>query len=1165
MQRSREFKLLSLVSLYLLLGLSLTNIGLSSVNHAEPVWPLMADGFMVWLFFTVALLLLHLYLSRRLKFSGDQLILPLIAILCATSLILISYLEPTRLQSAVDEYKAYSPQKDTIKLYTPTSYIEVGEYQKMVDSWNKVTARNTAVLTQNKAYCDALKSNEYDWERCPVTIAAPDWHWYLYQQLGTILVGFVTIALFLRKPKREWRTIKLFGLTWPDPRNHFPEIARALIALILTVIAYLGINKDTSILLFFSRTQLLGLALMAFAVVPLFRERWLELSGIQAFLLFLTGVLLILVLLPHLIPPIWMAEWVRVMLIVFFASVGARFINRLHYSRAIYWRIFPYLLFVAVLVLAVIGMLLLNDFGAVLIFTFISFSFIILLLPSKDKIFTLIAMLFGLAVSGFIAYGGVLPALRSDKICDRVNFWLQPDQKPREGDKCQPMVRSLFDDQVTQGQPTPILATNVQTETGQISPTLALTSSLTTAKKEPLEPAGTYQIRQMIRATWYGTVTGQGLGQGRSGFIPAAETDLMFAVLIEQMGWIGGLLIVAVYVAIVWRGFMIAQQKIDNPRHALLAAGLAALLGFHALTIIGGTVLVLPFTGITVPFLSRGNLSMILSFITIGLLLRVSEGASLKAPIIAPPNGWHNPDDRLLSNIRTLRVVVLAAFFIVVIVGMARISIIGPVMASIHSDDNRWANAADQYIQRGAILDRDGKPIVVSTEVGSRVYPDPLLAESLAPLIGHDADYAPTLGIEYFYNNILKGYDAGSALSELLWHIRVNALHQVKGNDVKTTISAPLQKAVYQIMIDQAYVQGPGAAIVIDSHTGEVLADVSVPSFDVVNFTHFTIQDKDPTEPFLNRALQGTYPPGSVFKLVTIAAALDTPTKQPDGKIYSPQLGFNFKLVSRNNSWWHDGNCPGVTTESPQGYGRFNLSEALAFSDNVVFAQMGQDVPVVLYENYLKRFGLTTTTVSGTTSQPYAIGVPSAASTYGPEGFLNNPCNRAVTAFGQGDLQLTPLQVALIGATIANDGKMPYPKLITEPAVHGGADVQVMKPETAKEIKQMMLLVVNHSDGSGFNARFCTAGVGRACKDTWTHNDAPGFTGPIQIAPAIAGKTGTAQNDAQSEDTAWFVGFSTDNPRYVVAVVLDHQGKGFSKAAPVAREILRAALNLPGQ
>ena len=1162
MQRSREFILLSLVSLYLLMGLSLTNIGLSSVNHAEPVQSLMLEGFLVWLIFTLALFLLHFYLSLRLQFSGDQLILPLIAILCATSLILISYLEPTRLQSAVEGYNGYSPQADAVKLYKPKSYIEIGEFQKMVESWNLVTVRNTTVLAQNKVYCEALTKDEYDWERCPVIIGTPDWHWYLNQQLGMILIGFATIALFLRKPKREGYTRKWWRLEWPVNPDHIPTATLKLVILAATVFAYFTVDKNIPLLFFFSITQLAGFVMMWLVVIPLFQERWLELSGIQAVLLAATGLLFVCVLLHILGSPIWMAEWVRILLIVFFASVGGRFLPRLlslQTAQSLYWQRLPYVIMGAVLFIAVVGMLLLNDFGAVLIFTFISFSFIILLLQPTHKKFALILMVSGMIVGGYIAY------ILSPKICDRVNLWLEPNQKPREGDICQPMVGSPFNNPVAQDKTTAISLTNVLTGTGQISPTLAITNSLSTGEKKPPleEPVGTYQIRQMIRATWYGTVMGQGLGQGRSGFIPAAETDLMFAVLIEQMGWIGGLLIVAVYIAIVWRGFMIAQRKIDNPRHALLAAGLAALLGFHALTIIGGTVLVLPFTGITVPFLSRGNLSMMLSFITIGLMLRISEGPTQNAPDIANDD-WINPGRILLSNIKTLRIVVMMAFFFVVTVGMARISIVGPVMASIHSGDNQWANAADQYIQRGAILDRDGNPIVVSTEVGSRVYPDPLLAESLAPLIGHDAGYAPTLGIEYFYNDLLKGYDSSSAISQLWWYIRVNALHQVKGNDVKTTISAPLQKAVYQIMIDPANVKGAGAAIVIDSRTGEILADVSVPSFDVVNFTHSAIQDNDPTEPFLNRALQGTYPPGSVFKIVTMAAALDTSTRrQQDGKAYDPQLLFDFRLVSRGGSWWHDGNCPGVTTRSYQGYGRFYLNEAFAFSDNVVFAQMGQDVPEVLYENFLKRFGLTTATVSGTASLPFAIGMPSSASTYGPEGFLSDSCKRAVTAFGQGDLQLTPLQVALIGATIANDGKMPYPKLITAPAINGGADVQVMKPETAKEIQQMMLLVVNHNDGSGFNARICSAGVGEACKATWTHNDAPDFTRPIQITPTIAGKTGTAEIGNGLDPDAWFVGFSPDNPRYVVAVVLEHQGSGAEIAAPVAREILKAALNLP--
>jgi len=280
----------------------------------------------------------------------------------------------------------------------------------------------------------------------------------------------------------------------------------------------------------------------------------------------------------------------------------------------------------------------------------------------------------------------------------------------------------------------------------------------------------------------------------------------------------------------------------------------------------------------------------------------------------------------------------------------------------------------------------------------------------------------------------------------------------------------------------------------------------------------------------VNRVTQGSYAPGSVFKILTAAAALDTPTYGVDGGLITPDYMFYFNDdlqpppgPAGYTTWWHEGAC--AITESYQGFGNFNFAQALAYSDNVVFAQLGQALGPFRYREYAEKFGI---------GRAFNVGIPVAVSSLSYDtAYLETPCGIAQTAFGQGQLFVTPLQIGMIGATIANDGVLAYPHLVAKPKV-AGKDWRVISKQAAKQVTEMMVAVTEDDYGSGYAARI--EGV------------------------QVAGKTGTAQVEGQPH--AWFIGFApADNSQYLAVVVLENQGEGSTWAAPIVRDMLYNALN----
>ncbi|MBM2809617.1 MAG: Transpeptidase protein [Chloroflexi bacterium] len=439
---------------------------------------------------------------------------------------------------------------------------------------------------------------------------------------------------------------------------------------------------------------------------------------------------------------------------------------------------------------------------------------------------------------------------------------------------------------------------------------------------------------------------------------------------------------------------------------------------------------------------------------------------------------------------------------------------------------------------RGRILDRHGEVLASSKKIGE-------LAErtyAYAPL-AHVTGYASTIhgksGIEEAYDPFLRG-DRGSGLLTRLQR-RVLPADQV-GTDIVLTIDLELQRVADGVLGNDR-----GAVIAINVATGEVLALASHPYFDPNTLDESWEQlATDSATPFVDRATQGQYVPGSVFKIVTASAAVDLRVADPNERHrHEGDLVVDgFRIRNTNHpqltdlSWAEEfaWSCnpmfayTGLSLGFP-GAADFNV---MSSPQPFTFPSVSVAASVDRFREYAQRFGI---------GQRVPFDLPTSAGRIS-SGPSMTAVELANTAFGQGDLQVSPLQMALAAATIANGGVMPAPYLASESrgphgntTLHRGGETlrRVVSPATAAAVNQMMVLSVDTA-----------------------------YAQPARIAGVrVAGKTGTAEVGAGSTPHAWFIGYApADRPGVAVAVIMENRGSGTQFATPAAQKVLEAALRL---
>jgi peptidoglycan glycosyltransferase len=445
----------------------------------------------------------------------------------------------------------------------------------------------------------------------------------------------------------------------------------------------------------------------------------------------------------------------------------------------------------------------------------------------------------------------------------------------------------------------------------------------------------------------------------------------------------------------------------------------------------------------------------------------------------------------------------LALFAILALRQLELALVSGPGLAA----DPRNPRRAEVARGRGEILARDGTPLAISRN-GRRVYP---LGAATAHVVGYASGRYGTTGLEGAFDRFLSARVDRDPFGELLSLLRGGGAGG-RGSNVVTTIDVAVQKALAAALAGHAR----GAGVVLDPRTGEVLALASVPGFDPNALDQLWPQLRaDRDSPLLDRSTNGLYPPGSTFKIVTAAVALDAGLVTPSSTFVDTGGLTVGNFTVRND----EGEVTGTQ----------DLTGAFALSSNVDFAAIALKIGTERWFDYAARWKL---------GEPLDFDLPSARDRL-PDRAEVSPSILAQLGFGQASLLVTPLRIALVGATIADGGRTPRPYVVRE--VGGSAlplatrSEQLAQPideATARTVRDLMVAVVRR--GTGTSAAL------------------PGVT--------VAGKTGTATNP-HGAPHSWFVAFApAEAPRVVAAVVIENAGYGAAVAAPIVRNVLRVAL-----
>lgn len=456
-----------------------------------------------------------------------------------------------------------------------------------------------------------------------------------------------------------------------------------------------------------------------------------------------------------------------------------------------------------------------------------------------------------------------------------------------------------------------------------------------------------------------------------------------------------------------------------------------------------------------------------------------------------------------------------------------------------NKSDNSIRQISEFTIDRGRIFAADGTILAKNrivhrsnTTYYFRRYP---LGSLTAAAVGYATQTKSRAGLERSANDYLTGADQTLAgtIKQIGDRLLGSTIH---GSDVYTSLNLRAQR-----IATQALGSNCGAAIAIEPSTGRVLVLATKPTYNPNDVEgHYDRIGKikssscSPASPLVDRATQGLYPPGSSFKVVTAAAALDSGRFTPSSIFHDP--GYCIEYGEPVN------NFTNADQIGPEKFGTLSLATGFQNSVNSVFCNIGKALGMRTLMNYARRFGFDQTpSIDLPSGGAYISGLYKGKRLLSPGEEDDQDPGR--TAFGQDKLLVTPLQMAMVAATVANNGTLMRPHLVDRVRRSNGDIVRIkpqmlgqpIKATTAMELTQMMESVV--SGGTGTMAQI------------------PGVR--------VAGKTGTAENGVGQPNTTWFISFApADAPRVAVAVVLQNQtGVGGTTAAPIAREIMQAILS----
>jgi cell division protein FtsW (lipid II flippase) len=529
------------------------------------------------------------------------------------------------------------------------------------------------------------------------------------------------------------------------------------------------------------------------------------------------------------------------------------------------------------------------------------------------------------------------------------------------------------------------------------------------------DPTGTsYQIIQSMIAIAEGDLIGTGVGLGSPGLIPVAVSDFIFSALAEELGFLGISTVILLYVIFIYRGTKIAISA-ENSFHRYLALGVVFYFGIQSILIIGGNIGMLPLTGVTLPFLSYGGSSLVVSFLGVLILLTISQQAR---PLTSP---HHISQPRFA----TIGVMLMAGLLLQVFVVSLLSFWYSPTLVD-RPENPRWI-IDDRFSPRGDILDRNDRVIITNTgEVGA--FSRTSSHVPLYPVVGYTNPRFGQTGIEASLFTYLRGH-TGYPFSTYFWQ-QLLYNQPPEGLDVRLTIDLDLQRAADELLNNQ-----PGAILLMNANSGEIITMASHPYFDAANLdTEWENLIADQSAPLLNRATQGLYPPGATLFPLMIASQPAIIQQNPDpenllgpmvtnlGCVYFPEAPLTWESLLVNG-------CQNAQMLAAETIGADRLNE--------IYEQLGL---------------LTQPRLHLTTAVP---GQP-------------DPSDLAVAFRGEGRFAISPLQMAMAAGALTNQGVLPGPRIVnavrnpdggwnTLPKLQANADA--LSPATALQISEMLRVV----------------------------------------------------------------------------------------------------------
>ncbi len=616
-----------------------------------------------------------------------------------------------------------------------------------------------------------------------------------------------------------------------------------------------------------------------------------------------------------------------------------------------------------------------------------------------------------------------------------------------------------------------------------------------------------YQICQSLFGIGTGGWFGLGIGEGLPKKIPIVEKDFIFSAISEEFGAIFAIGLILLCFSCFFMIIHVSMQMKDK-FYKLVAVGLAVLYATQVILTIGGAIKFIPSTGVTLPLISYGGSSMLSTLIMFGIV----QGLYMRKAAAQSNNRKKeekNPDKKETPKKKEQNTEYNVVTFLFLTIFLAMIGYFVYFLAIesesfINNEYNGLQTLFEEDVVKGEIITSDGYVIAetVTDEEGneSRNYP---YGNMFAHITGYSSNVRT--GLEKQLNfTLLRSHDF------FVEHLISDLTNEKKiGDNVISTIRYDLQETAYKALGNY-----DGAVIAMDPSTGEILAMVSKPTFNP-NTIDKDWESLQEGSALYNRATQGQYTPGSIFKMMTLLAYMES---NPDTyHAYSYECTGEITI---NNKTIH---CA-----SNKKHGTVDLKNSFAKSCNTSFANMMQYIDETVFEELCN---------SMLFNQNLPIAFESSASSFTISENDENAL-KMDTAIGQGKTLVSPLHMAMLVSAVCNDGVVMRPYLVKEVENYKGIMVKETKPQEYKTIfdetqltvlKDFMQETVENGTASRLN------------KDAYS----------------AYGKTGTAQTSSDLDETnAWFVGFAEhEGKKIAIAVVVEDSGSGSSYAVPIAEKI----------